>query len=247
MRSRIAIVLFSCLAAHLAVAQPYLPAQPERPSVMTSGSAEVRVVPDQVEVAVGVESVARDLRSAHAMNEQTVTKLMEIAKQHGIAKDRIQMDFINIEPDYSESRMNPVKYTVRRSMVITSREVGSFDELLSALVGAGANHVHSIRFSTTKLREHRDEARRMATRAALEKARLLAETLGAKVGKVRHVAESSDGWHSSYGSWWGRWGNASYNTSQNVSSTAGSAQEEGSMAAGRISVTANVNVTFELE
>jgi uncharacterized protein len=248
MWSRIAIALLSFVAVHHVAAQPFYPGQQsDRPSVSTSGSAEVRVVPDQVEVAVGVESVHRDLQTAHRMNEETVAKMMELAKKHGIAADGIQTDFVNIEPEYTDSRTAPVKYTVRRSMVITSKNVGRFDDLLAALVGAGANHVHSIRFSTTRLREHRDEARRMATRAAFEKARLLAETLGAKVGKVRHIAESSDSWSSSYGSWWGRWGGSYQNASMNAATTAGSSSDEGSLAAGRISVTANVNVTFELD
>ncbi len=251
MTSRIAIVLLSCFAVQRASTQPlYLGGAQDRPSISTSGSAEVKVVPDEVEVAVGVESVHRDLQVAHKANEQNVAKLIEVAKQHGIARDRIQTDFINIEPEYGDSSAGRVllKYTVRRSMVITSRDVDGFDDLLAALVGAGANHVHSIQFKTTKLREHRDEARRMAAKAAFEKARLLAETLGAKVGKVRNVNESSDWWGSSYSSWWGRWGGGTYqNVSQNAAANAGSSPGEGSLAAGRISVTANVNVTFELE
>jgi uncharacterized protein YggE len=108
----------------------------------------------------------------------------------------------------------------------------------------------SIRFLTTRLREHRDEARKLAVRAALEKARLLAEGLGARVGKARSITEATDWWGSSYSSWWGRWSAASQNVSvnSNAFAVAGpSSSDETSLAPGRISVTARVEVTFDLE
>jgi uncharacterized protein len=215
--------------------------------ISTSGSAEIKVVPDQVEIAVGVQSVHSDLTTAKALNDQAMARMMDIARRHGIAGDQLKTDFISVEPEYEGTRrVTPVRYHVQRSLVIVSKDISRFEELLTALVGAGANHVHSVRFMTSKLREHRDEARRMAARAALEKARLLAESLGSRVGKVRTISEASDSWSSGYASWWGRLAGASQNVSQNAFAVAGSTPADGSLA-GRISVTASVSVTFELE
>ena len=212
-------------------------------SISTSGSGEVRVVPDKVEVAVGVESVHANLRTAKSRNDQAVAALIEIAKRHGVAADNIQTDYISIAPAYEDRVV--VSYTVQRSVVIVSHDIPGFERLLTSLVEAGANQVNSIRFMTSKLREHRDEARRMATRAALEKARLLAEGLGSRVGKVRNIHESQDYWSSSYW-WWGRSSKIS-NSTQNAANAGGDSPEDGPLAPGRISVTASVSVTFDLE
>ena len=217
--------------------------------ITTSGNAEVKVVPDQVEVAVGVQSVHTDLTTAKALNDQAMARMMDVARRHGIASDQLQTDFISVEPEYEGARrITPVRYNVQRSLVIVSKDISRFEELLTALVGAGANHVHSVRFMTSKLREHRDQARRMAAQAALEKARLLAESLGSRVGKVRTISEASDSWSSGYGSWWGRWAAAYQNASANAFAVSGSpAPDDGPTAPGRISITASVSVTFELE
>ena len=48
--------------------------------------------------------------------------------------------------------------------------VDQFEELLSRVLLAGANHIYDIDFSTSELRKHRDAARALAMKAAQEKA-----------------------------------------------------------------------------
>lgn len=239
MTTRFLLVLF--LLAPAANAQFHNVAPP---SISTSGSAEIKVVPDRIEIAVGVEHVDPVLAKAKADNDAAVAKVIAAAKQRGIDPGKIQTDFIGIEPEERSDRV--LQYRVRRSVVIESSDVPGFEALLSTLLDAGVNHVHSISFRTSQLRAHRDEARRMAAKAAQEKATLLAESLGRKVGRVRGISESTDYWGSSYGSWWGRWGGGGFqNVAQNSVSTASLA--DGALAPGRISVTASVHVTFDLE
>jgi uncharacterized protein YggE len=216
------------------------------PSISTSGSAEVRVVPDRIEISLGVETFNTQLRPAKEENDRQVAKVIAVAKKHGIDPKQIQTDYLSIEPNLSRADQPPGSYTVRRAIVIQSGDIAGFEDLLSAVIAAGANHVQNIRFMTSQLRVHRDEARKMAAKAALEKAQLLAESLGRKVGKVRNISEASDSWWSSYNWWWGRWGSQYQNVSQNVAS-ANQPESEGPLAPGRISVSASVQVTFELE
>jgi hypothetical protein len=221
-------------------------------TISTSGSAEILVEPDQVEFTVGVETLHVSLDTAKQLNDAAVAKAIAAAKHNGVPAGSIQTDYISIEPNYDSEhreRLTPISYVVRRSIVITSKDIPGFERLLSSLVEAGANHVRSIRFTTTKLREHRDNARRMAAKAALEKAQLLAETLGSTVGKATQIAEANEWWNSSYGSWWGWGGNANVmtNVSQNVNISGGNNNDgEGALAPGRIAVKATVNVTFAM-
>ncbi|HEX7830418.1 MAG TPA: SIMPL domain-containing protein [Thermoanaerobaculia bacterium] len=226
---------------------------PNEPSVSTSGNAEVLVEPDQVEFTIGVEIVHGTLSVAKELNDAAVAKTIAVAKRNGVEPSSIQTDYISIDPNYYDSdgrsRATPVNYVVRRSVVIVSKDVAGFERLLTQLVEAGANHVNGIRFLTTKLRAHRDEARRLATQAALEKAQLLAKSLGRNAGKVLQIAEATDWWSSSYSSWYGRWNSgASTNVSQNASPVGGTPSSgDGPLAPGRIAVKATVNCVFALD
>lgn len=222
-------------------------------AIHVSGSAEIKVVPDRIEIVVGVETIGPELRKVKAENDAAVASVIAAARKSGIDAGKIQTDFVNITPQYAEDKKERpiIGYVVRKSMLIESSDLAAFETLMSAVVDAGANHVHSIRFLTTQMRAHRDEARRLAAKAATEKAQLIASSLGRKLGAAHNISETNDHWWSSYGSGWGnnwnRYGGG-VNVSQNVMTTSGSdASTDGSFAPGRISVTATVSVMFRLE
>ena len=239
--TRLSIMLFL-------IAFPLSAQQRDFPSITASGSAEIKVVPDIIEIAVGVETVNAELAKAKADNDAAVAKVIATAKERKIDAGKIKTDYIALEPNYAyEDRRRVVTYTARKSIVIESSDLAGFESLITALVEAGANHVHGVQFKTSELRKHRDEARRLAIKAAQEKAKLLAEGLGRSVGNAHSISEGYDYWGSSYGSWWGgRWSAGSQNVVQ-VANAAARGDADGSLAPGRISVTASVSVTFLLE
>lgn len=63
------------------------------------------------------------------------------------------------------------------------------DELAEGLVSAGANEIERIGFETTKLKEVRAEARRMAMTAALEKAQNYCAAGGVQLGRILHIED----------------------------------------------------------
>jgi len=224
-------------------------AGPEPRTVTANGEAEVKVVPDEVVLTLGVETSDKDLTAAKAENDRRIKEVIAAAQGAGVASKDIQTDYIHIEPRYHDSYEHKdfIGYFVQKTAVVTLRNVNKFEDLLSAVLKAGANYVHGIDFRTSELRKHRDQARSLAIKAAREKAEALAGELGQKVGKPRSIQEGYAGWWSSYGGWWGRgYGNAA---SQNVIQQApgGGSDTEGALAPGTISVKASVSVTFELE
>jgi hypothetical protein len=136
-------------------------------------------------------------------------------------------------------------YVVRKTVVITLRDVAAFDAVLGAAVAAGATHIHGIDFRTTELRAHRDRARALAVDAAREKAEAMAGRLGHRIGAPLTIAEGQSGWWSGYGTGWGA---RSSRMSQNVSQDLGGGEGagDGSISPGQIAVKGNVTVTFEL-
>jgi uncharacterized protein YggE len=217
--------------------------------ITVRGSAEIRVVPDEVVLTVGVESFHLELEDSKAENDRLTTAVIEAAKSNGIPSEHIRTDYLSIEPrfdDRYDKNQELLGYVVRRTVALTLREVSRFENLMSAVLEAGANYVHGVDFRTTELRKHRDEARARAIEAAREKAEDLADQLGQSIGKPLSIDEGYAGWFSSYGSWWGsRWsGGAVQNVIQSAPSS--SPETEGPTAPGQISVSATISVTFEL-
>jgi uncharacterized protein YggE len=216
--------------------------------ITVTGDAEVRVVPDEVILTLGVETWNKDLNLAKQDNDRRVQRILQLAKTFGIESKHIQTDFISIEPRYEDQweHRNFIGYFVRKTVVITLRDPSRFEALLSAALEAGADYVLGIEFRTTELRKYRDQARELAIKAAQEKATDLASALGQKVGKPYSIREDQVGWWSSYNSFWGARGGRMM--TQNVMQTAvGPSAPESTIAPGQIVVNARVTASFELE
>jgi uncharacterized protein len=254
MKTWIIALLGLMLAAVLpAAAQTTTP-----PQITVSGSAEVKVAPDEIMLSVGVESRNTTLEPARLDNDQKINAVLAFLKQSRIKDKDIQMDYISIQPDYdyhtsfSESRVKPAAYIVRKNLQIRLVDVAGFQEVLTGLLTNGVNFVDGIDFRTTQLRKYRDEARTMAIRAAKEKATALTSELGAKLGRVTNInANDCSGY---YGNYWGRaaagFNNMVVNASQNQAApNPGGATDttEGAFAAGQISISATVDVSFLID
>jgi uncharacterized protein len=220
-------------------------------TISVTGEAEVKVVPDEVNITLGVETLDKDLGRAKKDNDERMKRIFASAKSHGVEAKRIATDHVNIEPRYEWQNSHNVflGYAVRRSIVVTVRNLSKFDAILTGSLESGANFVHGVQFNTTELRKHRDSARSMAVKAAHEKATAMAKELNQKLGKPRTIVEIGGRWFSGYGSGWGgnassRYASQTQNTYQNLG---GGEAIEGATAPGQIAVNASVQIVFDLE
>lgn len=225
----------------------------ENPRTITvSGEAEIRVVPDEVEITLGVETWNAKLDSAKHENDSRVEAIIDTVQDFGVKPQHIKTDHLSLDITYNSYNYYEMRkitgYFVRRTIVVTLRDISKFDELLAEVVESGANTIHGIQFRTTELRKHRDNARELAINAAREKAVALAGELDQSIGLPQNIHENQAGWWSWYSSgWWGaRYGGT---MSQNViqESSSVSTLSDSGMAPGQISVTAQVTVVFELD
>jgi uncharacterized protein YggE len=239
-------VLASLLLAGWTTIQPTIPTQPRQ--ITVSGDAEVRVVPDEVILTLGVETDDMDLLVAKAENDQRVARILALAEEHGIQPKYVQTEHIHVEPRYESSyqKREFIGYFVRKTVALTLRDIDDFESLLTDVLTGAATHVQGIQFRTTDLREHKDRARELALEAAGEKAAAMAGALGQQIGEPTSIQENQTGWWSPYGGWWGSsWsGGMAQNVIQNAAGDASII--DGTLAPGQISVYARVTVTFAL-
>ncbi|MGJ7501587.1 SIMPL domain-containing protein [Variovorax sp. RHLX14] len=237
--------LLALLGAGAASAQ--LPGQ-----ISVSGSAAVRVAPDEVFLTIGVESRDANLQTATRDNSDRVAKALALIKQrYGIPEKNVQLNFIQVEPEFDSrvSRTVPVAYRAHKSIGIKITRLDTFEPLLTDLYGVGVNQVENIEFRNSDMRKHRDKARELAAVAAREKADALTSQLGVKRGKAIRISENS-GWN--WGGWSARYRGDQSMMQQNVIQSAPRSEgqgegADGDLSVGQISVTATINVDFQLE
>ncbi len=252
MKTRMSIFLVGALAVIFSLSAWIVPSLQEttaEPRLITvSGEAEIRVVPDEVILTLGVETWDKNLAEAKSQNDERVANVLAAVESFGVEPEHIQTDHVSIEPRYEDNyeKEDLIGYFVRKTVVVTLRDISQFEDLLTAVLAEDVNYVHGIQFRTTELRQHRDQARALAIKAAQEKADALAGELGQDIGQPHSIREDQAGWFSWYNSWWGyRWGGNMM--SQNVIQESGSAASAGdTIAPGQITVNARVTASFEL-
>jgi uncharacterized protein YggE len=233
-------ILFAALTCSAQIGSPS--------TISVAGDAEIRVVPDEVVLNMGVESADRSLRAAKSANDVAIQRALEVATHHGVPTKSVQTDYISIEPRYRRDEITGqlLGYVVRKSLTVRLSDISQFEELFTDLLDAGVNVVHGIEFRTTDLRKYRDQARALAIKAAHEKAQALAANAGRRAGSTLSISENGGGWYSPYSSWWGRsYGYSAQNVVQNDGAIGGST--EATLAPGQITVTAHVGITVALE
>jgi len=218
----------------------------EPPLITVTGQAEVRVPPDEVLFTLAVENLDRDMLVANKRTDDSVKQILAIARKNNVKPEDVQTSQINVQPKYNTDDMpyderNKVNrvligYVVSKTVAIRLRDISRFDEMLADVLKAGITRLSNLQFMDSQVRKHRDEARRMAIRAAQEKARLLAGEIGQSIGPAYSIVES------------GAVPYAPANATQNRIETfiGGNSDSESAIAPGTISISAQVTVSFRL-
>jgi len=215
----------------------------EPPLVTVTGQAEVRVPPDEVLFTLVVENVDKDMVVANQRTDESVKQILAIARKHSVKPEDVQTSQVSIQPKYNtddmeyDARRNVkrvlIGYQVSKTVAVRLRDISRFDVLLADVLRAGIARLNNFEFRDSQIRKHRDEARRMAMRAAQEKAKLLTGEIGQSIGPAYSITETTRDYAP--------------RAMQNVSSDVGeSSENESALAPGTISVTAQVTVRFRL-
>lgn len=240
MKRAVVLSLILCTCAVTGLAQTNI----EPPLVTVTGQAEVRVAPDEVLFTLAVENVDKDMLVANKRTDDSVKQVLAIARKHNVKAEDVQTSQISVQPKYNTDDMEYetrrtikrvlIGYQVSKTVAVRLRDISRFDEMLADILKAGITRLSNLEFRSSQLRKHRDEARRMAIRAAQEKARLLAGEIGQSIGPAYSITEVTRDYTP--------------RAVQNAVSEAGeSTESDSALAPGTLSVTAQVTVRFRLQ
>lgn len=173
--------------------------QPETTLSITA-NGEVTRQPDIAWISAGVQNEAKTAKDAMAANARDMTGVMKALKAAGIADKDVQTSNFSLSPRYdyvkisdNSGRQVLAGYTVSNQVTAKVTKLETLGPTLDALVTAGGNTVNDIRFALDNDKPARDEARRQAMQAAVQRANLYADAAGYKVARIVSINESFQG------------------------------------------------------
>ena len=221
-------------------------------AINVTGSAAINIAPDRALIQLGVQSNGVNVDGVQFDNDRAIQNVLAAVKKQGVDPVDITTDIYIIEPVYKDYDSLFIKgYRIDNTVSITVHDVARTSAILAAALKAGANRVSGVSFYTSDLRKYRDQARDLAMTAAREKANALATSAGAKTGCVMNINENS--WSYFRSPWNSSYRNSSQmtqNVIQNTMPSGGSSSAAGDdepLSPGKISVKAEVSVTFTLQ
>ena len=224
----------------------------DRPKITVNGEAVVMVQPDQIVINFGIETWDKDIMVAKQKNNEIMKRAMTVIKESGIPDKDIQTDYLSVEPRYNDNyeKKDLIGYFIRNTFVVTMSDPEKVEDLVTAVLQSGVNYIHGINFQSTEFKKYREQARELALNAAKEKAEKMAGALGQLIGDPIQINEGYGGFDWWYYNSWSGWGYGrsnvmSQNVVQNIPSSSDQISE--TIALGKISIKANVSVTFELK
>lgn len=158
------------------------------------GTGEVYVEADRVNISLGVREIAPDVQTAQSTVNAKLSSILSALNGMGVDKNAIVTSNIGIYPnyDYNSSVETISGYTAYNDLSITLSEVERAGTIIDAAFAAGANTLNSVEFSTSDTSQAAEEAMALAVISARDKARLLADATGMRLGDLLEICEGSD-------------------------------------------------------
>ncbi len=171
------------------------------PQLSVRGEATLKVKPDQVEMLLEAVTAAKDADEALAANSAVMATLQESLLALGLNDGDFRTGQFSIQPEWSRpprpapANWSPeiVGYQVSNSLQVATARVELAGRLLAVGREAGINRAGQLRFSLADPEEASRAAIAAATARARQRAAILAEAAGVKLGALLEVQVEEPG------------------------------------------------------
>lgn len=192
--------LAGCAAPASGETTVHLQTEEEANSIAVSGRVGMEVVPDVVQVTVGVNSRGSTPSATRQDNTAAINSTLEALAQLGIEEKDIQTSNMNMYSSYSYNNGNRtlIGYEMDTTLTILVREIDLAGDVIDAAIDAGSNSLNGVRYLVSNRDEVYDKALTDAVELARQKAEALAAVSGRSLGIAIEISEVSDAVASVY-------------------------------------------------
>jgi uncharacterized protein len=166
------------------------------PGVVTTGDATVKVRPDIAIITVGVTAQAATAADAQSQAAERVARILDRAKQLGIADADTKNGGYSIQPQYAYGPNQAPKitgYQATQQVVLTYRKVDEAGKALDALVQNDGATNANLQFALENAKAAQADARARAIADARSKAQAMADAAGVRLGAAISVSDQASG------------------------------------------------------
>lgn len=162
-------------------------------TVTVTGSGSVSVIPDTANIQLSVVTHSRSVREAATENAQRMTDVQNAIQKADVPRESIFTSNYTMRQEYLyvNGKSIPGDYRVSNMLTVILKDVTKAGEIIDAAIEAGANELTSLSFSVADVSAAEDQARALAVEQARHAAELLAQSGGAKLGRMISVSEES--------------------------------------------------------
>ncbi|MGU9981268.1 SIMPL domain-containing protein [Phreatobacter sp. HK31-P] len=161
--------------------------------VTVHGEGQAAAAPDEAMIGGGTQVQSRTAREAMDGNSRTMRQVQEALRATGIAERDIITSALSLRPviDYQSAGNRPrvVGYTAGHRLQVRVRDLSKLGDVLDRMVSAGANQIDGLQLTVSDWSKKVDEARVAAVADARRKAEILAQSSGARLGRVMTISE----------------------------------------------------------
>jgi uncharacterized protein len=186
------------------VAVPQLPGLPAPGAIFSqqnvglwvNGEGKIMAAPDIAMLALGVQTQQSNVADAQRQAADAMSKMVSVIKGKGVADKDIQTQGYNISQvtrwDSKGNIQVIVGYSVTNTMVIKIRKLEDTGSIIDAAANAGGDsiRVNSISFGIDDPKNYQKQARELAIKDAMEKAKQIASVSGVRLGRIVYINES---------------------------------------------------------
>lgn len=242
MRTKIVFVTLILVAATLlsgCAGVPVAPSAAQPHTMSVNGSAQVMLSPDIAYISIGVHTEAPEATAAVSNNNSLSKAVMDALAAQGIEAKDIRTTNFNIYPmdQYNPNTGEKIGsvFSVDNTVHVTMRDLTKIGATLDAAIAAGANSVYGISFDV----ENKDAALAEARVKAVENARSQAEQLAQAAGVTLGDITSISYYNSSP--------SPVYYDNKGVGGAGYPAAASVPISGGQLTITVDVNVSYEIK
>ncbi len=160
--------------------------------VMVVGDSIVQAQPDTAILTIAVVTQNRSAIEAQQENATKTDAVLRALKAAAGAGAEVKTSGYALQPQrvYKEGQPPTISgYEARNMVTVTMGDLNKIGSVIDAAAQAGSNDVSGIAFTLRQDRPARDRALSEATREAMSKAQVIAQSLGGRVMRIVEVQE----------------------------------------------------------
>jgi uncharacterized protein len=211
--------------------------QPTERTIAVNGTGNIYADPDVAYINIGVHTQNADPKTALSSNTTQVQAVINAIKAIGVVEKDIQTSNFNVYPSVQygpNGETLDTLYMVDNTVYVTVRDLTKLGEMLETVVSSGANNINGITFDILDKNALASEARKAAVEDAQKQAQDIADAAGVQLGELMYVNVYYSG--TTYPQYEGKGGGGGYSSTLSVP-----------VSAGRMVITAEVNMTFKIK